>query len=83
MAKGNLNRYRTFRTPEGKQISIFTPTGGQPQFHSLDGPAIKYPKSMKKQDEYFIYGIPYTKDRWLELKNDVKVKDNPFPSDNI
>jgi hypothetical protein len=83
MAKANLNRYRTFKTPEGKQISIFTPTNGQPQFHSLDGPAIKYPRSIKKPDEYFIYGIRYTKEKWLELKNDVKVTTNPFPTDNV
>lgn len=83
MAKTQNNRYRTFKTPDGRQVSIFQPTGEQPQLHSLDGPAIKYPKSMKKQDEYYIYGIPYSKERWLELKNDVKVKTNPFPTDNV
>jgi hypothetical protein len=83
MAKGQSNRYRTFKTPEGVQVSTFQPTGQQTQFHSLDGPALKYPKSMNKKDEYFIYGIPYSKDRWLELKNDAKVKYNPFSSDNF
>lgn len=83
MAKGQTNRYKTFKTPEGVQVSTFQPSGQKPQLHSLDGPALKYPKSMKKQDEYIIYGTPYTKDRWLELKNDFKVTSNPFPSDNI
>jgi len=78
MAKGQSNRYRTFKTPEGVQVSIFQPTDQQ-----LDGPALKYPKSMNKKDEYFIYGIPYSKDRWLELKNDAKVKYDPFTSDKF
>lgn len=83
MAKSQSNQYKTFKTPEGVQVSTYQQQGKNPTFHSLDGPAIKYPRSMKKPDEYYIYGIPYTKDRWLELKNDVKVINNPFTSDII
>jgi hypothetical protein len=32
---------------------------------------------MKKDDEYFIYGIRYSKERWTELKNDSKVSNLP------
>lgn len=84
MSKSQSQRYRTFKTPEGTQISTYQAEGSKnPTFHSLDGPAIKYPKSMKKPDEYYIYGIKYTKERWLELKNDVKVIVNPFSGDDI
>ena len=32
---------------------------------------------MKREDEYFYYGIRYSKERWKELKNDSKVSNLP------
>lgn len=69
---------RKFKTPEGIEISIYV-NNGKNTYHSTDGPAIRYPKKMKKDDEYFIYGIQYSKERWTELKNDSKV--SKLPSD--
>ena len=83
MSKQESSRIKSFKTPEGIKISTYISQGKKPTYHSLEGPAIKYPKHMKKSDEYFIYGIPYSKERWLELKNDVKVTTNPFPTDGI
>ena len=67
------NMYRTLKSPDGVILHAFIEPGKPAVPHSLDGPAIRYPKSLKKQDEYYIYGIKYSKDRWLELKNDSKV----------
>ena len=37
--------------------------------HSWEGPTLKYPKEAGKKPEYYIYGIQYSKEKWLELKN--------------
>ena len=39
------------------------------KLHSWEGPALKYPKEAGKKPEYYIYGIQYSKEKWLELKN--------------
>jgi hypothetical protein len=75
MSKG---LFKTFKTPDGIQISTFCEPDKKPVFHSLDGPAMRYPKAMKKVDEYYIYGIKYTKTKWEEAKDDAKVKYVPI-----
>lgn len=39
------------------------------KLHSWEHAALIYPKESKKKPEYYIYGIQYEKDKWLELKN--------------
>lgn len=39
------------------------------KLHSWEGPALVYPKESKQKPEYYIYGIQYDKEKWLELKN--------------
>lgn len=70
MAEGT---FKTLKTPEGTILHTYREPGKNPVPHSLDGPAIKYSKSAKKQDEYYIWGVRYSKEKWLELKNDAKV----------
>lgn len=72
------NSFRTMRTPEGIILELYREEGKNPVPHSLDGPAIKYPKSMKRPDEYYIYGIPYTKEKWEETKESSKVTYMPI-----
>lgn len=67
------NSFKTIRTLEGITLKLYREEGKNPILHSLDGPAIKYPKGMKRPDEYYIYGIPYTKKRWEETKESSKV----------
>lgn len=67
---------KKFKTPEGIEICIYV-NEGKNKYHSTEGPAIRYPKKMKREDEYFIYGIRYSKERWTELKSDSKVSNLP------
>lgn len=69
----NQSQFRTIKTPDGIVMHIFQEPGKNSVPHSLDGPAIKYPKTMKKTDEYFIYGVKYSKDKWTEAKASAKV----------
>jgi len=70
--------FKTIRTPEGVVLHTYNQQGKNPVPHSLDVPAIKYPTGNKKKDEYFIFGIAYTKEKWLEVKEDAKVKYMPI-----
>lgn len=70
--------FKTIRTPEGIILEIYKEESKNPVPHSLDGPAIKYPKAMKRPDEYYIYGIRYTKDKWKEAKESSKVTYMPI-----
>jgi len=70
--------FKTIKTPDGIVLHTYKEPGKTAVPHSLEGPAIKYPKSMKKQDEYFIYGVKYSKDSWLEAKNVTKVDYMPI-----
>ena len=38
------------------------------KLHKWEGPAL-YPEGKKKNGEYFLYGIPYTKDEWQEARS--------------
>lgn len=59
--------YKTIKTKDGIEIDTF-----EGKLHSWDKPAIRYPKSMKKLDEYYIYGFKKTKDEWKETKKQWK-----------
>jgi hypothetical protein len=52
-------------SPDGIKRTIF-----DNKLHSWEGPALVFPKDMKKKDEYYLYGMQYTKDEWLEQKRD-------------
>jgi hypothetical protein len=56
---------RTLTTPEGTTITYF-----DGKLHSWDKPALKYPKGSKQKSEYYLYGIQYTKDEWIEARRD-------------
>lgn len=64
---------KKIKTPDGTHLSYFQEPGKVPKLHSLTGPAIKYPKGLKKKDVYAIFGREMTKAEWLTLKNDSKV----------
>jgi len=42
------------------------------KMHSMEGPALIYPKDEKKVSEYYIYGIKYSRAKWQELVNQHK-----------
>jgi len=56
---------RNITTPEGVKITFF-----DNKFHNWNGPAIKYPRSENKPDEYYLYGFEYDKETWLEFRRD-------------
>ena len=56
-------RTRTLKSTDGVTITTF-----DGKLHNWDGPALVYPKDSKTKPEYYLYGIPYTKDEWLEIK---------------
>lgn len=56
---------RTLTTEDGRTIIYF-----DGKLHSWDEPALRYAKGLKKKDEYYLYGIPHTKEEWLEARRD-------------
>ena len=58
-------KLRTLKSPDGRVITYF-----DGKLHNWDGPALKPPKGTKQKDEYYLYGIPYTKDEWIEARKD-------------
>ena len=56
---------RTLKSIDGREIIYFNNV-----LHSWDSPALKYPKGSKQKDEYYIYGIQYSKEDWLEARRD-------------
>jgi len=56
---------RSITTPDGITISFF-----DNKLHNWNGPAIKYPSSMKKKAEYYLYGIQQTREDWMEFRKD-------------
>ena len=40
------------------------------KLHNWDGPALKYSKTEKKKDEYYLYGFQLSKDEWVEARKD-------------
>jgi hypothetical protein len=56
---------RSITTPDGITISFF-----DNKLHNWNGPALKYPSSMKKKSEYYLYGIQQTREDWMEFRKD-------------
>lgn len=56
---------RTITSPDGIKRTIF-----DGKLHSSEHAALQFPKEMKKKDEYYLYGILYTKDTWNDVKRD-------------
>lgn len=38
------------------------------KLHNWEGPAL-YPQGDKKKGEYFLYGLPYSKEAWQEMRS--------------
>lgn len=56
---------RKFKTPDGRTISMF-----DGKLHNWEGPAIRYSEEERRKDEYYLYGIQYTREDWLEARRD-------------
>lgn len=64
--------YKSIRTIEGITIHLYQDEKGLSKPHSATGPAILYPKGLNKQDEYFLFGVKYDYDKWLELSRPLR-----------
>ena len=51
-------------------IAYYISMDGINKMHNWDGPAL-LPQNNKRQAEYYLFGIKYTKDQWLEFKKNV------------
>jgi hypothetical protein len=60
--KTTIEPTKMYKSPDG---TIRYVKNGQ--LHNWDGPAL-IPEGIMKKGEYFIYGIPYTKDKFEEIK---------------
>lgn len=38
------------------------------KLHSWEHASLVFPKALKQKDEYYIYGIHYTKEQWEEMR---------------
>jgi len=59
---------KTLRTGDGT-ILYYSNTDGVNKLHNWDGPAV-IPQGNMKLAEYYIYGIQYTKEDWIDRKRD-------------
>jgi hypothetical protein len=57
------------RTADGT-IAHYININGENKMHNWEGAAY-IPQGNKRQAEYYIFGIRYSKDKWLEFKKDV------------
>jgi len=64
--------YRTINTIEGVTIHLYEDEKGIVKPHNLSGPAIIYSKEQNKPDEYYIFGVKYEYDKWLELSRPLR-----------
>lgn len=64
---------KNINTVCGKELTYLEATGQPNRMHSMEGPAVIYPKEEKKTPEYYIFGIKYSKNKWQELVNSHKV----------
>jgi hypothetical protein len=64
--------YRTIKTIEGITIHLYEDEKGIVKPHCPTGPAISYPKEQNKPDEYYIFGVKYEYDQWLELSRPLR-----------
>ena len=51
-------------------IAHYVRINGVNKMHNWDGAAL-IPQGNKRQAEYYLFGIKYTKDQWLEFKKNV------------
>ncbi len=54
------------KTADGT-IAHYVNINGVNKMHNWDGAAF-FPQGNKRQAEYYLFGIKYTKDQWLEFK---------------
>ena len=59
---------KTLRTGDGT-ILYYSNTDGVNKLHNWDGPAF-IPQGNMKLAEYYIYGIQYSKEDWIDRKRD-------------
>ncbi len=64
--------YRTIKTIEGIVMHVYEDEKGIVKPHCPTGPAILYPKGQNKPDEYYIFGVKYDYDKWLELSRPLR-----------
>lgn len=62
--KEEYPKSRKIKTADGTIMHLWGKS-----LHSWEGPAL-IPKNNKKLEEYYVYGIKYTKDKWLEAKKE-------------
>lgn len=60
---GQKNISKTVRLKDGTVMHVWNG-----KLHSWEGAALVKPN--EKDSEYYIYGIQYSKDRWLEAKKE-------------
>ena len=65
-------QYRTIKTVENIVLKIYEDDKGIVKPHCPTGPAIMYPKEYNKPDEYYLFGIKYEYDKWLELSRPLR-----------
>jgi hypothetical protein len=56
------------RTEDGT-VAYYVCISGVNKMHNWDGAAF-IPQGNKRKAEYYLYGIKYTKDQWLDFKKD-------------
>lgn len=66
------NTFRTIRTVEGHVIHVYQDEEGKVKPHSFTEPAMQFAKGDGRSDEYYIFGIKYSYDKWLELSRSVR-----------
>lgn len=59
---------KTLRTGDGTIIH-YSDTTGVNKLHNWDGPSL-VPQGNIKLAEYYIYGIQYSKEEWIDRKRD-------------
>jgi hypothetical protein len=64
--------YRTIKTIEGIVMHVYEDEKGIVKPHCPTGPAILYPKGHNKPDEYYIFGVKYDYDKWIELSRPLR-----------
>lgn len=64
--------YKTIHTVDGITLNLYEDTNGVTKPHCTTGPAIIYPKGINKPDEYYLFGIKYNYDKWLELSKPLR-----------
>ena len=56
-------------------VAHYVRINGINKMHNWDGAAL-IPQGNKRQAEYYLFGIKYSKDQWLEFKKNVNGKNS-------